>query len=162
MITSILVWFLKIHKSGIRQSNEMVDRIVCFIVQTGLLTLIVTGLDMLFYLMSHNGTYLLLNFITAKLYTSSLLSSLNSRQGWGYDTSENNDEEFDLSNDLDLRFVSNSQSVDRTSSVVVDIGPPENEPGLQNRHEVKDNSGADLEASVTHRSGFLSSADVTK
>jgi len=119
----------------------MVDRIIRFTVQTGLLTLIVTGLGLLFYLTSPKGTYLLLNFITSKLYTSSLLSSLNSRQGCGYDTSKNNDEEFDLSTDLGLRFVSNFQSVDETSSV---------------------NSGADLEASVTHISDPLSKVDVTK
>ena len=57
--------------------------------------------------------YLLLNFITSKLYTSSLLSSLNSRQGWGYDTSENNDEDTELG----LRFVSNSSVVITTPPV---------------------------------------------
>jgi len=160
MITSILVWFLKIHKSGIRESNQMVDRIICFIVQTGLLMLIVTGLDMLFYLISPNGTYLLLNIITSKLYTTSLLSSLNSRQGWGHDTSENNDE--DLTTDLGLRFASNAQSADRTSSEAINTALPENELDLQNRLEVKDILGAHLEASVTHTSGPLSAAEVTK
>ena len=52
--------------------------------------------------------YLLLHFITSKLYTTSLLSSLNSRQGWGYDTSENG--EFDLGPNRSLRFFTNSQS----------------------------------------------------
>lgn len=118
--------------------------------------------------------YLLFNVITSKLYTSSLLSSLNSRQGWGYDTSETNDGDFDLStdSDLSLRFASISRTmVDRTSVVIITTPPPvsplflfsswrdtltirilfqENELGLQNRHEVKDNSDTDLEASVTH------------
>lgn len=62
--------------------------------------------------------YLLLNFITSKLYTSSLLSSLNSRRGWGYDASETNLNDEEFLNDLGLRFVSNSQSVDRTSFVI--------------------------------------------
>jgi hypothetical protein len=37
----------------------------------------------------------------------------------------------------------------------------ENELDLQNRHEVKDNSGAGLDASVTHRFGLLSAAEET-
>jgi len=92
MISSILVWFLQTHKSGFRHSNEMVDRIVRFTLQTGLLTLGLVGADMLLYLMNRTGgTYLLLNIVTSKIYTSSLLSSLNSRQGWGYDTSESSE-----------------------------------------------------------------------
>ena len=119
--------------------------------------------------------HLLLNTITSKLYTSSLLSSLNSRQGYGYDTSKDNDGEFDSRFDLDLRFAITSQStIDGTSeSVVIDITTPpvsplffffpswrdtltirilfqESELGLQNWREEKDNSGDDLEASVTH------------
>jgi len=136
MITSILVWFLQKHKSGFRQSNKMVHRIICFAVQTGLLTLIVTSLYMVFYLTSTDGTHLVFNFISSKLYTISLLSSLNSRQGWGYDTSEDDDGEFELSTDLrvDLRFASNSQSTDddRTSVVIINTPPEtENELGLK-------------------------------
>ena len=59
------------------------------------------------------------NFIASKLYTISLLSSLNSRQGWGYDTSE----EFDLRTDLGLRFASNSQSTDDRTSVITTTPP---------------------------------------
>jgi hypothetical protein len=62
------------------------------------------------------GRHLVFNFITSKLYTISLLSSLNSRQGWGYDTCENNDVEFDLS--AGLRFASISQSTDDRTSVI--------------------------------------------
>ena len=114
--------------------------------------------------------HLVLNVITSKLYTTSLLSSLNSRQGWGYDTSENNDGEFDLSS---LRFASLSQSTVEGTSVVIttptvshlsfffslhrdEIYLPsgvlfqENELGLQNWDEVNGNSGTDLEANVMH------------
>ena len=63
------------------------------------------------------------NFVASKLYTISLLSSLNSRQGWGYDTSENDDVEFDLCTDVGLRFASNSQSTDDRTSVVITTPP---------------------------------------
>ena len=60
-----------------------------------------------------------MNLITSKLYTTSLLSSLNSRQGWGYDTSEDNDGESNSMTDLGLRFACNSPStLDGTSEVI--------------------------------------------
>ena len=124
--------------------------------------LIVTALDMIFYLISvrqiqnlilypshlsvsfdHSPTarmsfqntvdlacnfilffrYLLLNIITSKLYTFSLLGSLNSRRGWGYDTSENNDGEFDLSTELGLRFAGSSQAMVEQTSVIITTPP---------------------------------------
>jgi len=127
MIASILVWFLQTHKSGFRQSDEMVDRIIRFTLQTGLLTLVLGGTNMLLYLMQWaGGTYLLLNIVRSKIYTSSLLSSLNSRQGWGYDTSESSGE---VSTNLgSLRFASDSESMtDRTSAVITITTPPETE-----------------------------------
>ena len=102
--------------------------------------------------------HFIFNFIASKLYTISLLSSLNSRQGWGYDTSE----EFDLRTDLGLRFASNSQSTDDRTSVITTTSTPPVSPhfpillgytypsGFRFRsYKSKDNSGADLEASVT-------------
>jgi hypothetical protein len=56
--------------------------------------------------------YLLLNIVTSKIYTSSLLSSLNSRQGLGYDTSERSLEESNLGTFLgSLRFAGASDSM---------------------------------------------------
>ena len=70
--------------------------------------------------------YLIFNLITSKLYTTSLLSKLNSRQGWGYDTSENKDGEFDVITDMigsGLRFASDSQSTFDGTSVVITTSP---------------------------------------
>ncbi|CAA7266019.1 unnamed protein product [Cyclocybe aegerita] len=52
-------------------------------IQTGLLTMIVASLDLLFFLIDPTGTHLLFNFSLSKLYSNSLMSSLNSRRGWG-------------------------------------------------------------------------------
>jgi len=111
MITGVLVWYLQTHKSGVRQFNKRVDRLILFTLQTGLLTLMFTGTDLVLYLTKPgDGTYLLMDFITSKIYTCSLLSSLNSRQGRGYDTSEYA-EQIELgASELDLRFVRGSQS----------------------------------------------------
>jgi hypothetical protein len=64
--------------------------------------------------------HLVFNLILSKLYTSSFLSSLNSRQGGGYDTSDNNDV-VDLS--TDLRFMNNTQLTFDQTSVVVTTPP---------------------------------------
>ncbi|KAF8164807.1 hypothetical protein B0H34DRAFT_670814 [Crassisporium funariophilum] len=109
MISGILVWFLvcqpmllhtpmtnyRQHKTGFKKSDQMVDRIIRVTMQTGLLTMIFAALDLIFFLANPGGLFiqiiisimhLLFNFPLSKLYTNSLLSSLNSRQGSNYNT----------------------------------------------------------------------------
>ncbi|KAF8957235.1 hypothetical protein BDZ97DRAFT_1670221 [Flammula alnicola] len=85
LITIILVWYLfRKHKTGFQRSDMIVDRIIRLTVQTGLITMIVASLDLLFFLIDPTGTHLLFNFPLCKLYSNSLMSSLNSRRGWKY------------------------------------------------------------------------------
>ncbi|KAF7770712.1 hypothetical protein Agabi119p4_6686 [Agaricus bisporus var. burnettii] len=70
MITIILVWHLG--------SDMVVDRIIRLTVQTGLATSIVATVDLTLYLASTSGIHLLFNFALCKLYSNSLMSSLNS------------------------------------------------------------------------------------
>ncbi|KAF9046281.1 hypothetical protein BJ165DRAFT_1527394 [Panaeolus papilionaceus] len=87
---TVIVWLAaeavadRKHKSGFKRSDMMVDRIIRITVQTGLLTMIVASLDLLFFLIDPTGTHLLFNFPLCKLYSNSLMSSLNSRRGWKY------------------------------------------------------------------------------
>ncbi|KAF9443895.1 hypothetical protein P691DRAFT_808166 [Macrolepiota fuliginosa MF-IS2] len=88
IITLILVRYLRSHKTGFRGSDLMVDRIIRVSVQTGLITSMVAIVDLVVYLADSSGTHLMLNFPLCKLYSNSLISSLNSRGGWKYnDTS---------------------------------------------------------------------------
>ncbi|KAJ3502287.1 hypothetical protein NLJ89_g8959 [Agrocybe chaxingu] len=82
------------HKTGFQRSDMVVDRIIRITVQTGLITMIIASLDLLFFLIDPSGTHLLFNFPLAKLYSNSLMSSLNSRRGWKYtgNTSESRSE----------------------------------------------------------------------
>ncbi|KAF8801663.1 hypothetical protein BYT27DRAFT_7245099 [Phlegmacium glaucopus] len=139
MTTSIMVWFLHKHKSGFRRSDMMVDRIIRVTMQTGLMMLIIGGLDMVFYLISPGGTHLLLNLIMSKLYTSSFLSSLNSRKGWGYDASDSAEDQFST-----LQFSSDLGS-DKTSGHVATTQDSCIELGSQQRYEVTDSCGAELD-----------------
>ncbi|KAF9067132.1 hypothetical protein BDP27DRAFT_1393141 [Rhodocollybia butyracea] len=84
MITSVLVWHLRKHKTGFQASDELIDRIIRLTVQTGLVTALCATLDLLFFLIDPTGTHLIFNFPLAKLYTNSVMSSLNSRGAWKY------------------------------------------------------------------------------
>lgn len=86
LITVILVWHLKNHKTGFRGSDELVDRIIRSTVQTGVITTVCALIDLLTYLLDPTGLHLVFNLPLAKLYTNTLLSSLNSRGGWSYDS----------------------------------------------------------------------------
>ncbi|KAK0202914.1 hypothetical protein DFS33DRAFT_1385283 [Desarmillaria ectypa] len=85
LITIIL--FRKSHKTGFRGSDELVDRIIRSTVQTCLITTVCALIDLLVYLLDPTGLHLVFNFPLPKLYTNTLLSSLNSRGGWLYDSS---------------------------------------------------------------------------
>ncbi|KAK0488786.1 hypothetical protein IW261DRAFT_1557220 [Armillaria novae-zelandiae] len=84
---SRLASFRKNHKTGFRGSDELVDRIIRSTVQTGLITTLCALIDLLTYLLDPTGLHLVFNFPLPKLYTNTLLSSLNSRGGWAYDSS---------------------------------------------------------------------------
>ncbi|KAF9529975.1 hypothetical protein CPB83DRAFT_893183 [Crepidotus variabilis] len=67
------------HKSGVDRSDQIVDKLIRFSVQTGLITFIFASLHLAFFLSDESGLHLLFNFPICKLYSNFLLSSLNSR-----------------------------------------------------------------------------------
>ncbi|KAE9392854.1 hypothetical protein BT96DRAFT_979192 [Gymnopus androsaceus JB14] len=94
-ITCVLVWHLTYsllltrmcshkNKTGFEASDVLVDRIIRLTVQTGLITACCATLDIVFFLTDPTGTHLIFNFPLAKLYTNSVMSSLNSRGAWNY------------------------------------------------------------------------------
>ncbi|KAA1469914.1 hypothetical protein DENSPDRAFT_651043 [Dentipellis sp. KUC8613] len=87
-ITAILVWYLRQHKTGFRGSDDVLDRIIRITVQTGLVTSIWAIIDLGLFLGSSSGLHLAFNFPLSKLYSNSLLSSLNSRREWRLSSSE--------------------------------------------------------------------------
>ncbi|KAI0030851.1 hypothetical protein K488DRAFT_87392 [Vararia minispora EC-137] len=84
LITVVLVWYLRRQKSGYSWTDDVVDRIIRLTVQTGMVTAIVACIDCVLYLASPDAYHLTFNFMLAKLYTNSLLSSLNARRGWAF------------------------------------------------------------------------------
>ncbi|THU86177.1 hypothetical protein K435DRAFT_923564 [Dendrothele bispora CBS 962.96] len=87
MITSVLVAYLR-HKTGFRGSGELIDRIIRSTVQTGLVTSTFAVIDLVLFLaFPERGLHLIFNVPLGKLYSIMLMSSLNSREGWAYNSS---------------------------------------------------------------------------
>jgi len=86
-ITFMLTMHLRKHRTGFQQTDDVLDRIVRLTVQTGLITSIWAIVDLIVFLTIPTGIHLIFNFPLSKLYSNSLLSSLNARQNWNFDGS---------------------------------------------------------------------------
>ncbi|KAJ3569406.1 hypothetical protein NP233_g5065 [Leucocoprinus birnbaumii] len=72
------------YKVGFKQSDIVIDRIIRVAVQTGLLTSMAAIANMVSFLADSTGTHFIFNLPLSNLYTTSLLTSLNSREGWKF------------------------------------------------------------------------------
>ncbi|KAI0726468.1 hypothetical protein C8Q72DRAFT_526455 [Fomitopsis betulina] len=84
VIAISLVWHLRKHKTGFSQTDDVVNKIIRTTVQTGLITALCAIIDLMLFLATPSGLHLIFNLPLSKLYTNSLMSSLNSRAGWKY------------------------------------------------------------------------------
>jgi len=80
MITISLVWYLRRNRTDF--SNDITDRIIRMTLQTGLLTTTCALGVVIAYLVSDSTMHLAFGLPLSKLYTNSLMSSLNARSGW--------------------------------------------------------------------------------
>ncbi|KAI0693966.1 hypothetical protein BC835DRAFT_1415596 [Cytidiella melzeri] len=87
VITCALVWHLRKHRTGFTNTDDVVNKIIRLTVQTGMITAVCAIIDLIAFLSSPTGIHLVFNLPLAKLYTNSLMSSLNSRAGWKYGNS---------------------------------------------------------------------------
>ncbi|KAF9442674.1 hypothetical protein P691DRAFT_810246 [Macrolepiota fuliginosa MF-IS2] len=91
IIAATMVLYLRTHRTGFKESNKMIDRIILVTVPTGLAPSLCALLTLCaFVTKPKSGLYLAFNFPLAVLYSNSLLNSLNSRRGSGCDVSEPN------------------------------------------------------------------------
>ncbi|EGN98316.1 hypothetical protein SERLA73DRAFT_183263 [Serpula lacrymans var. lacrymans S7.3] len=90
LITISLVWHLNTHKTGFSSTDDVINRIVKLTVQTGFITAVWAVVDLVIYLTFSTGLHLIFNVTLSKLYTNSLMSSLNSRGGWKFTQSSEN------------------------------------------------------------------------
>ncbi|KAH7882693.1 hypothetical protein F5I97DRAFT_1931304 [Phlebopus sp. FC_14] len=98
LIAGTLVWYLSRRRTGFAETDNIINRIMRLTVQTGLITAICAVTDLVCYMTITSGIHLIFNIPLAKLYSNSLLSSLNSRGGWKIS------DPADVSNVSNLRF----------------------------------------------------------
>ncbi|KAJ1303214.1 hypothetical protein OPQ81_011413 [Rhizoctonia solani] len=83
VITCVLSWYLHTHRTGFSKTDDVITRLVRLTVQTGLITTVWATTDLIVYLCFSNNLHVFFQLPLCKLYTNSLMSTLNSRAGWG-------------------------------------------------------------------------------
>ncbi|KAJ6578782.1 hypothetical protein DFH09DRAFT_1148297 [Mycena vulgaris] len=82
VITGTLVSFFRNHRTGCSATDTRVDQIIRLTIQTGMITSMCSVIDLGLFLGDSSGMHLVFNLPLAKLYSNSLMSSLNARGGW--------------------------------------------------------------------------------
>ncbi|CAA7263412.1 unnamed protein product [Cyclocybe aegerita] len=129
------IYLRRRHKTGFQASDLMVDRIIRITVQTGFITSLVATLDLIFFLTDPTGTHLIFNFPLCKLYSNSLMSSLNSRAGWKFGSSKKNFSSVDTGTTLGVFSTSNLAQAPQLSHT----SPPNSPFTLRNARHSADN-----------------------
>ncbi|CAL1699892.1 unnamed protein product [Somion occarium] len=81
LITVTLCWYLNQSRTGFKSMETIIDSIMLYTIETGLLTSVMTVLSLICWLtMSHNLIFLGLHFAISKLYANMLLATLNARK----------------------------------------------------------------------------------
>ncbi|KZP19023.1 hypothetical protein FIBSPDRAFT_1045778 [Athelia psychrophila] len=79
-ITVALTYHLRSRKGSFEATDRILDNIIRLTIQNGFLTAIVAIVDMVVYLAYAQPYHMAISFVMPKLYTNTVLSSLNARQ----------------------------------------------------------------------------------
>lgn len=81
VITASLFWSLRSRKTGVRNTDDTIDRIVRNAIQTGAITVAFTLLNTTLFVGSNSTLNFVFDFAIPKLYSNALISTLNARSG---------------------------------------------------------------------------------
>jgi len=84
-ITTALTYHLRRRKGTFEATDRLLDRIIQLTVQNGLLTALVAVVDICLYLSTPIPYHISLSFLMPKLYSNTVLSSLNARRNMRQD-----------------------------------------------------------------------------
>ncbi|KDQ57073.1 hypothetical protein JAAARDRAFT_207418 [Jaapia argillacea MUCL 33604] len=118
IIAAALCTLLHRSRTGFRSTNNMVNRLMVFAVNTGLLTSLCAICSLSFFLAYPNTfIYIAFYFMLGRLYMNSLLATLNARKGL-----KNHTHAGDTSGDVSLSMRRNiNQSMQPTSEIAIKI-----------------------------------------
>ncbi|KAJ3489211.1 hypothetical protein NLI96_g2272 [Meripilus lineatus] len=146
------------HRTGFSATDDVLNKIIRLTVQTGLVTAICAIIDLIAFLATPSGLHLIFNLPLSKLYTNSLMSSLNSRAGWKYGTSaaKSGDSRSGVQSSLNpttTHHVGSQQVfIDVESHELVDVekkSPVATTPSTENVYAVQGRPFGEKRASVT-------------
>jgi len=121
IITTSLIWSLRMKKTGIKRTDDTINRLVRNTIQTGGLTVAFTVLDVALFVALPNSTLsFVFDFAITKLYSNALISTFNGRSTGGPETVE-------LATQLpvdsnNMLFLETNQHVATSASIV--FNPP--------------------------------------
>ncbi|KII90430.1 hypothetical protein PLICRDRAFT_38969 [Plicaturopsis crispa FD-325 SS-3] len=88
LITTILSWHLRRHRTGFKRTNDILSKIVRLTVSNGAMTTAFAVTELALFLGEPTtGLHIGFSFVLPKLYCNSVLSSLNARGGAGANSS---------------------------------------------------------------------------
>ncbi|KAI0337224.1 hypothetical protein BDW22DRAFT_1364391 [Trametopsis cervina] len=148
-ITIMLTTHLRRHKTGFSRTDSVLNKIIRVTVSNGLLTSVWAIIDLIVYLATPTGLHLVFNVPLAKLYTNSLMSTLNSRIDPADIMSTSED------SGIHKRSRGNSSATRRRG--VVDLTTTSTNPGVfvhVETHEMADTPKPDPEWSQQHSEEF--------
>ncbi|KAF8599118.1 hypothetical protein BDV93DRAFT_526302 [Ceratobasidium sp. AG-I] len=79
MIVYMLSTALMTQRTGFGRTDMLIDKLMRYTINTGLLTSIIATVDLIAFCTMNNLVHLAFNFVLGKLYTNTLLATLNAR-----------------------------------------------------------------------------------
>lgn len=79
MIVYMLSTALMTQRTGFGRTDALIDKLLRYTINTGLLTSIIATVDLIAFCTMNNLVHLAFNFVLGKLYTNTLLATLNAR-----------------------------------------------------------------------------------
>ncbi|PAV24090.1 hypothetical protein PNOK_0115800 [Pyrrhoderma noxium] len=88
IITGMMIYFLRQRRTSFARTESILNKIIRLAIQSCLLTTIVTLADIISFVVTPLPIHIAFSYCTPKLYTNSVLSSLNSRPNRRFETNE--------------------------------------------------------------------------
>jgi len=129
LITGILWWSLAKRRTGYKNTDVTINRIIRLTVQTGFLTVVFALMELIsFFTILNTNANFAFDFPLSKLYTNALLSTLNARKGWTiHDDTEEENVLFGKETRAGVKSTANSSHVYTTSLGGRSRGPGQSE-----------------------------------
>lgn len=78
-ITTLLVWYLRTHRTGFPTTDSVIARLVRLTIQSGLITTVCAVADLVTFLCLDDNLHIFFQLLLCKMYSTTLMATLNAR-----------------------------------------------------------------------------------